>query len=453
MRNFKVAGESCGSAAWVRNLNGEGVRNAVASLAENKKSGKWEIGENNFLRAAETVGDLKLASDFLWRHAGVCDEALKRLKAMGAEETRDYHQVLNEKTAAVEAHLAAVKAATEKAAKERAALEHKVANVQLESEKASAVASINFEKEKADFRLQIGTISLAEHTAQLKDALDTEYSLERTALKNKLALEKNGTEEHAKTIAEMVKLEEKYNLDTEKLALKSALHKAEIWKSLTQSIDNAFHSSIQGMIQGTQTLAQAVANMGRNIIASFADSLVKILSDWVNTHVIMKIINAIFHIDITAQHAASAATQVALTASTNVMGVMSDAALGAAAAWASTAAIPIIGPFLAPEVAATTYAGISGFAPLASAAGGWQVPYDTIAQVHKNEMILPAHLSRGIAGLVEGGGTSGGENHYHFGGNTFQAMDAKGMDKVLKNYLDNELPKAARRMFRDNKLY
>jgi hypothetical protein len=92
--------------------------------------------------------------------------------------------------------------------------------------------------------------------------------------------------------------------------------------------------------------------------------------------------------------------------------VASNAAVGAAAAMAATAAIPIVGPELAPEAGAVMYAGILGtYGPLASAAGGWdRVPSDTLAQLHKNEMVLPASIAANIRNMSTGGG---GDTHYH----------------------------------------
>jgi len=42
--------------------------------------------------------------------------------------------------------------------------------------------------------------------------------------------------------------------------------------------------------------------------------------------------------------------------------------------------------------------------PLASAAGGWDVPSDSLAMVHKKEMILPPWLAERVRGMTGGGG-------------------------------------------------
>jgi hypothetical protein len=115
--------------------------------------------------------------------------------------------------------------------------------------------------------------------------------------------------------------------------------------------------------------------------------------------------------------------------------VASNAAVGAAAAMAATAAIPIVGPELAPEAGAVMYAGILGtYGPLASAAGGWErVPNDTLSMLHKNEQVLPASYAQGLRDLVSGGTSGGGITHMepHFHG----VIDAKSFFQQNQGHL------------------
>jgi hypothetical protein len=65
-----------------------------------------------------------------------------------------------------------------------------------------------------------------------------------------------------------------------------------------------------------------------------------------------------------------------------------------------------------------------------SAAGGWAVPQlgsgGTLAQLHSNEMVLPANLSQGIQGMINKGG--GGNNSF---GISINAMDASSVSKLF----------------------
>ena len=101
----------------------------------------------------------------------------------------------------------------------------------------------------------------------------------------------------------------------------------------------------------------------------------------------------------------------------------------AAAAFASIAAIPVVGPFMAPLAAAGALAAVIGIGShLASAEGGWdRVPSDQVAMIHKNEMVLPAPLAESVRNMASGGGGGGGQAiHIH-------AMDAQSFNHALKN--------------------
>jgi hypothetical protein len=120
---------------------------------------------------------------------------------------------------------------------------------------------------------------------------------------------------------------------------------------------------------------------------------------------------------VTAQTSAEAAgkgTQAAMNEAT----VQGNAAVAATGAMAATAMIPIIGPELAPGVAAETYAVTEGYGAMASAAGGWaDVPEDGApAILHKNEMVLPAKLASGVRNMVAAGVRTPTEAQARLGG-------------------------------------
>lgn len=94
------------------------------------------------------------------------------------------------------------------------------------------------------------------------------------------------------------------------------------------------------------------------------------------------------------------------TGLTNSAEAMSFAALGATAAGASVAAIPVTGWAMAPGVAGETYAMLSAFAGLTSlATGAWNVPRDMAANLHAGEMVVPQSYAAGMR-QSGGGGSS-----------------------------------------------
>jgi hypothetical protein len=80
-----------------------------------------------------------------------------------------------------------------------------------------------------------------------------------------------------------------------------------------------------------------------------------------------------------------------------------------------------------------------------SAAGGWKVPYDTMAMVHENERILPAKYSEGLDRLVNQGASSSFSV-------TINAMDAKSVRRLL---MDNQpaLAEALGKAVRDGRRF
>ena len=102
-------------------------------------------------------------------------------------------------------------------------------------------------------------------------------------------------------------------------------------------------------------------------------------------------------------------TQRAETSITNVSAVTSEAAVAAANAFASTAAIPIIGPALAPAAAAEAEGFVMGLVPQAAFEMGGYVPETMLALVHKGEYVVPAkdvQAAGGGQGSLAPGGIS-----------------------------------------------
>jgi hypothetical protein len=122
--------------------------------------------------------------------------------------------------------------------------------------------------------------------------------------------------------------------------------------------------------------------------------------------------------------------------------ISASAARAGAAAFASTAAIPIVGPAMAPAAGAAAYTGAMSFTSglaVASAADGYDIPagVNPLTQLHEREMVLPAAIADPLREQLGGRGRSGGGDvHIH-------SPDARGVERLL---LDN--PRALMRSFR-----
>jgi 2-hydroxychromene-2-carboxylate isomerase len=248
--------------------------------------------------------------------------------------------------------------------------------------------------------------------------------------------------------------------DREEAAAKKALDKQESdAKRTADRIARDFSSMTRGLIDGTQTWSKAFSSAMDSALNSALKMLLQttarhIASEYLKTaatgtgtasrsmmaataglkdeaHSIASMVKHLFGESsktaatatgttarATAETTADTATTVAGDL-TNAAAIASLAAVASAATFASIAAIPIVGPPAAPAAAAASYATVMAMAPLASAAGGWDnVPSDMLAQIHKQEMILPASIANPLRSVIAGGGIggSGGDMHLHIHG-------------------------------------
>jgi hypothetical protein len=125
---------------------------------------------------------------------------------------------------------------------------------------------------------------------------------------------------------------------------------------------------------------------------------------------------------------AAAKTEAAGT----IPALTAQAAMGAAAAVAPT---PVDGPELALAAAASMNSLGASQLSLASAYGGWaQVPEDgMLAELHRNEMVLPASIANPLRSVAEGGGlgNSGGTTNATF---NVSAIDGASVQAFFNNH-------------------
>jgi len=211
---------------------------------------------------------------------------------------------------------------------------------------------------------------------------------------------------------------------------KSVDYRQELEKSLTKNIQSFFSSSIMGMIQGTESLGQAVAKMGQQMLQSFVDTLSRMVTEWIEQHIVMKIFG------------------IKTSAETSQADIQGSAAAGAAAAGASAAKLPFGWALIAP-ITMAVFGMLSAFkGRVNSAAGGfYQVDRDQLALIHQNEMILPAGIADRLRSTVASGGGPGPDVHVHVYHNV-NAIDAASFKDSIKqhgNMIGNEVAKVLKR--------
>ncbi len=136
------------------------------------------------------------------------------------------------------------------------------------------------------------------------------------------------------------------------------------------SMESGFAGVFAKTMQGGLTLQNTFKALWQTVVQSITTALAQIGAEWLMRTVAAK-----------------------LMGKTAAVGEISaNAGVAGAAAVASTAAIPVIGPALAPAAGALAMSEALSFMPMASAAGGYDIPgsINPIVQAHAQEMILPA---------------------------------------------------------------
>jgi hypothetical protein len=147
----------------------------------------------------------------------------------------------------------------------------------------------------------------------------------------------------------------------------------------------------------------------------------------------------------TASSAATAAEASVAAAAAGAPGreaaVAGDAAIAAAgvASWAAAEGTPL--PAALAEGALAFAAIMGAYGPLAVLEQGGILPDNQLAFLHKNEMVLPAGISKGVQGMINGGSAGGRQLTLHYHGYQGQSNESMKMDV---NQIGKHVKKLAR---------
>ncbi|WP_207000748.1 hypothetical protein [Trinickia mobilis] len=330
-----------------------------------------------------------------------------------------------------------------KAAQEWAKDQTKQLDDQIVQQQKAALDEIAVKEQADKNKLARGEESAAQEIAQLLNLENQKFAIEMKAFDDELALYADDEQQYRKTLDAKLAATQKHALEVSKLQEQSADATQKAWQKAFSPISAAFTTSVNGMIQGTTTWQSAIAKMADSVLAKFIDMGVQMVTRWAANEAAR----------VAATQAGSAVLQALgledmiaarTTTTTEVVGdIAAQAAAAAAGAYAATAAIPIVGPGLAPAAATEAYANVMAFEGLASAAGGYyQVPDDMLANIHKDEMVLPAWAAQGMRGILQGNppsaaapgsasSGSAGDIHVHI-----NAVDSDSVRRLFVNNSD-----------------
>ena len=270
-------------------------------------------------------------------------------------------------------------------------------------------------------KTQASLVREGAQTAQLSRADELTALLQLEAQRE--TIERNHLEFVRGTFAEGTLAYANAQRQIEELASQSALRRQQIEASINgqiyadyrrsfEQVGSSVSSSILGMIRGQQTLGQAAQNVALSIVQSFIQARVRMVADWLAGQAAK----------VTATDAAEAAQTAATTAgvtaragaeqaglATSLAGTVGQVLKSITASAAETFAgiFGFLSPLLGPAAAGPAAAGQASVLAVAAAvpsfaSGAWNLPGDTLANVHGGEMIVPAATAASLRAAASG---------------------------------------------------
>lgn len=270
------------------------------------------------------------------------------------------------------------------------------------------------------------------------------FNLKMSFLQRELSLAGKDDSKVSATNNKIEALTRSHNVTMNKLDVQAATERDKVWQRSQSIVENSFGKAINDVIMKTKTLGQAFRSMFSSILSGLAGMLAQWAAHWVAQHAIDLIatktattakvgIEAAANTTIGVEATTAATTAQAAQAPIKAAEATGLVAMATMGAFASQAAIPIVGPALAATAAATTTSLLSPMITIASASGGYDIPngVNPMTQLHQNEMVLPAHIAQPLRESIKGGGVGGGHT-YNI---NVQAMDARGVKSFM---MDNQ---------------
>jgi hypothetical protein len=299
-------------------------------------------------------------------------------------------------------------------------------------------------------RLATHRITLAQYQAEETTALNEWYERQREALVRWLNLIKKAYGEASLEYREMVErireLDAKRADEVDRLNSQVTESQRRSIREISGEIKHGLTQWIMGYRSFRDAVIQVYASLVERAVGFILEIGARQIEEW--------ILETVFHQGEKAKQlastAVSAATETAIVSSKNVGQVTSEAAVAAATAYAAYA----WDPPLAEEMAAEAFAATMAWAPLAAFEQGGIMPKTDLALLHKNEMVLPEHLSVGLQNLIEGrpGGTERQPAIYpriEFG--DIHVTDARGLEQAIRQ-AEDQLAKSIKKLMRQGKV-
>lgn len=353
------------------------------------------------------------------------EQKLSKIKAFYGEDSREYQRELENKVRMERRHQQQVVQETQRAIQAKAQLQ------QSDADSQSSVNDTKLQQERAHFEAldQMGQVSNRQREEQnrLFDARevanqvsheDAIFNIKKQAMEEQLRIQGLPVEQQTQINAQLLQLEKDHQnkliqirtsaeAQASATADKAMQQSMQKWQNMFSPVESALNGFLGAMITRSQTFGQALLQIGDQLLISLVQQGTKALFRHIAFERAKSTATAAGAAQRVAVETSAAATGTKVSALSAVKQIAHKAAVAAAGAYAAIAAIPVVGPFLAPAIAAAALYGVFRLAKgVMSAEGGMgDVPYDNAPfLLHKNEMVLPAKYANPLRTMLAGAG-------------------------------------------------
>jgi hypothetical protein len=312
---------------------------------------------------------------------------------------------------------------------------------QTASMKTELAAQVQLDRNAADeyrsglqAQVSAGTITREEMLEEYKNFIEQQNDAQLQSVDTLISSLSQGTaaynaalKERAALYAQFQKTSDALDAQITAAATISANKQSAVYSQVFSQIGNTARAQLNQVILLNETFGQAAEKVYGSVLTSFVGMAETMLARWTATMVAQTVLTQTnMAQQVAAQQAAGSSgwgailqamlryvglqsatnsQTLAQTAVTSLGQVHAASGVAAANAYASTAAIPMVGPELAPAAAATAMAAVDAYAGAASlAVGAWNLPKDMPANLHAGEMVVPSNFASGLRNSMSLGG-------------------------------------------------
>jgi hypothetical protein len=187
---------------------------------------------------------------------------------------------------------------------------------------------------------------------------------------------------------------------------KAASDIARIWDKLGSGIADSFGKAFLGIVNGTTSLQKALRQIGQSILDQLVQVAEQMAEQWLVNQAKMTLATSIGAAERQGAEEAASAGSLGASAIKAVAAILNYSFETFAGVFAFLS--DLLGPAAAGPAAASQAIVAGAAGSIAFAERGFDVPADTLAFLHKDEMVLPAALAGQLRSMTGAGSTGGG---------------------------------------------